>query len=925
MKTIGLVAITALLCPSIASATTRVAIVIDEYVDGQAQESSIVTALSGVFEGDDDVVLIDPAQAAVVRETAAGTPLSQIAPSKLVTAVDADKLIVGEVRMAEKESPFKGLTVYEGRAILRVVAVDTAQIDGFIDELAIGRAVGRAKRGPHIGAVRDVVGQLVSKVGPRIKKLVSSRGPGVARRLRVKVALASPLDVAATQTVKTCVAKVANAKEVEVVVQNKTEIILMVKTPRPALDFAQALSEPQSCPLFVHAFSQREVQAEYRIRSRTTLAASYFKPRGARAKKHQWLAREFPSVVGVSLTDIDFIDADGTVQSRKKAVKRGRRKLALVGSYSVSGDAVNVEAEVRATWRNQVLASKAMSCALSRVGSCAIALGETLAGLLPNAIAKNLRALPLDKYEHYSQPNPVVMDLSKIDQIYPSRYGYYYRQGLGPIDLKNTGPTPVESVLVSGDLVGFGAGMQEAKETITLGPNETRSVWLKLSLKEEKLRAVSDRESTILKVGLKYRSGDYEYRHDDRSVGVMVLDRNALDWSDPQSVAAFVTPLQVTKLTQKATKATHGRTKELPVALFHLLTKLNYAHDPVNPWSPQAIDQVFYPRETLAKGQGDCDDLAVLYASMLEAAGIPSILIVTPGHVLVGVDTTFVADIVPSPAGKDAFLDVLGRRWIPVETTRLDGTFDDAWRAAAERMKSVSIEDRQFVSVRRAWSKYPSKDLAPRGLQTDIAFDGSALKTLLEQRRLRRKAAFEARTAELKKVGTSDAENELGILYAQFGALEEADRHFTKSLGIKTSLAAQNNLGNLRVLRGEEDTALIQYTRALKADQTHLRRIEVIFNAIVANGRLNMKDVTTRKRRAKLYDQAFRLDADRFVAFLERLPSGKVTARDGAHVDLARVGDEMRRFLKDRGVAVAQTKAGRVADEQLDQYLHWID
>lgn len=46
-----------------------------------------------------------------------------------------------------------------------------------------------------------------------------------------------------------------------------------------------------------------------------------------------------------------------------------------------------------------------------------------------------------------------------------------------------------------------------------------------------------------------------------------------------------------------------------------------------------------YPAETLISGEGDCEDQALLLASVLEAMGIDTVLVIEPGHAIIGVYT----------------------------------------------------------------------------------------------------------------------------------------------------------------------------------------------------------------------------------------------------------------------------------------------
>jgi hypothetical protein len=59
-----------------------------------------------------------------------------------------------------------------------------------------------------------------------------------------------------------------------------------------------------------------------------------------------------------------------------------------------------------------------------------------------------------------------------------------------------------------------------------------------------------------------------------------------------------------------------------------------YVSDPNDPLGT-GIDYIQTPSETLSLKGGDCDDLAVLYASALESVGVGTALVHVPGHVFV--------------------------------------------------------------------------------------------------------------------------------------------------------------------------------------------------------------------------------------------------------------------------------------------------
>ncbi|NIR48452.1 hypothetical protein GWO43_08525, partial [candidate division KSB1 bacterium] len=82
--------------------------------------------------------------------------------------------------------------------------------------------------------------------------------------------------------------------------------------------------------------------------------------------------------------------------------------------------------------------------------------------------------------------------------------------------------------------------------------------------------------------------------------------------------------------------------------------------------------------------EGDCDDLSVLYAALLEASGISTALLSVPGHLFMMFNTA-----IPSSqryrflVEDDMVIEKSGSYWIPVEMTWIDSTFAEAWAEGA--------------------------------------------------------------------------------------------------------------------------------------------------------------------------------------------------------------------------------------------------
>ncbi len=130
-------------------------------------------------------------------------------------------------------------------------------------------------------------------------------------------------------------------------------------------------------------------------------------------------------------------------------------------------------------------------------------------------------------------------------------------------------------------------------------------------------------------------------------------------------------------------------------AIFEALGKmgLQYQRDPNIPFYKD--DRVQFATETLNLGHGDCDDLVVLYASLLESAGINTafVEVTDPQKDLAHLYLLFDAGLTASEgnlisSNEKRYVireDTRGKKivWIPIETTLLSRGFEEAWKTGA--------------------------------------------------------------------------------------------------------------------------------------------------------------------------------------------------------------------------------------------------
>lgn len=241
-----------------------------------------------------------------------------------------------------------------------------------------------------------------------------------------------------------------------------------------------------------------------------------------------------------------------------------------------------------------------------------------------------------------------------------------------------------------------------------LGAEEESRLELHALLSEKSLQITTDKEIAVRVTVAYWRKGKEEtgeYRG-----RLTVHSRNALTWVDDFRIAGFVTSQdsEILRLSRNVMALSmdsmvSGIDPTIQKLLaFHQLLKdagIRYLVDPVSPYADRSevdgeIDFVQFPVQTLINRAGDCDDLSVLYAALLEAAGAETAFITVPGHI-------FIAAALEAPpnalVSRQGVIEAEGRFWVPLEATALEGHFLTAWTAAMNEWTSAGEEARLFT------------------------------------------------------------------------------------------------------------------------------------------------------------------------------------------------------------------------------------
>lgn len=428
------------------------------------------------------------------------------------------------------------------------------------------------------------------------------------------------------------------------------------------------------------------------------------------------------------------------------------------------------------------------------------------------------------------KPRPLDVEDLSLGSVFPVVGTTYVEQPIGSLVLGNRGTIPIEDLSVTVMAEGYMSSPWTCAEVALLEPGAEVPVSLHALFGEEALRVTSDTEVPLL-VTVAYRT-----KNDERSVdltgSLTMHSRNAITWEDDRRVAAFVTTQdpEVLRLARNVVAWTVDPTidgldpaLQKATAIHHAAGELGLAYvvDPGSPYADRSlasgeIDFVQFPRQTLINSAGDCDDLSVLYAALLEAVGVDTAFITTPGHIFLAAALERDAAV----AADDRFIREAGRVWVPIETTLVGEPFAVAWTTAAAEWRDAS--ERELIPLADARAAYRAPDIVADERTVVLpdrasfhasyrADRGRLARELVAQQagRIVTRVSSDGRAADL---------NRLGVLYARVGLYADARERFLDAAETGGSAAAWENLGNLAVLDGDYEAALTWYERALSID-----------------------------------------------------------------------------------------------------------
>jgi hypothetical protein len=435
----------------------------------------------------------------------------------------------------------------------------------------------------------------------------------------------------------------------------------------------------------------------------------------------------------------------------------------------------------------------------------------------------------------YRQYKDLVITGVELLPVFPVLFKYYDENPVGTVVVMNKGKIPIENLRVEFFVNQYMDGPKASVEIPFLKGGQEARIDV-LALFNDTVLAISEATKVQATMVVMATVAGEQYGL-ERTETLRIHDRNAISWIDDRRVAAFVTAKDpsVMRFAKNVTSAVKGagpsafpESMLLAAAMHDALAAygMSYQVDPSTPYTQlskneSAVDYLQFPGQSLQFKAGDCDDLSILNAALLEALGVETAFITVPGHIYMA----FALGIPPAEAARrfqrPGDIIVVGdKTWVPVEVTLTREGFLKAWETGAEEWRQAGAEARLYP-VHEAWAVYEPVGFPGSGSSEPpdgaIVLDAfrKDIARLVDRELGPQEVVLKARL----KTAQDEAKllNTLGVLYARYGRTDKAEAQFKTVLAKREFIPALVNLANLRYMAADMDAARTLYARADKA------------------------------------------------------------------------------------------------------------
>ena len=305
------------------------------------------------------------------------------------------------------------------------------------------------------------------------------------------------------------------------------------------------------------------------------------------------------------------------------------------------------------------------------------------------------------------------LQLTRIEtkKIFAALYPLYHQQSLGVVTIKNTTDKPIYHIQASVRVNNFMSSFFKTPFTIpALMPGKEAHLPISFLFDHHIAELTSQRHvSGILE--LEYVKADHKRYTKQNAFALTLFPRNALVWDDVAKVGSFITHThpQIVSFTRHLLNI--KLEGEFGIELLNILKiitglramRITYVSDPSSSYTSLSgqdllMDYLQLPIETLLRASGDCDDLSVLLAALLESIGIETAFVAVPGHI-------FLLAALPRAFSHPKLISFQNKLWLPLETTAIMEGVSIAWEKGFQNYEAHA--QKTIILSSRAMEKYP--------------------------------------------------------------------------------------------------------------------------------------------------------------------------------------------------------------------------
>jgi tetratricopeptide (TPR) repeat protein len=428
---------------------------------------------------------------------------------------------------------------------------------------------------------------------------------------------------------------------------------------------------------------------------------------------------------------------------------------------------------------------------------------------------------------------PLEITVVEMRNIFSNTYKIYESQGLGKIRVTNNMDDPVDKLKLSFTIKEYMDFPWET-EIEALGAGQSQEFVLKAVFNNNILNITED-SPVQTQLNASYYENN-QAKTFSRNHTITIFEKHRMMWDLRDRFATFVTPKDPLVLEfVRSVVSQFGASADTihhAAAVFDALglLGLTYMQDPTNPYQVTSgktdlIDYIQYPRETLQRKSGDCDDLVALFSAALESIGVRTLAIEVPGHMFMMLATGIEADK-QTDTLNNLFIVHEDQLWLPLETTLVGNPFIKAWEQGSSTYYQWLNKNLTLLDVRTAWGTFKPASLPHSEWRPPATSKSSIEERFPDDFRTIRKLMSRLKSGKLfDQLATNPSDPQtllqIGIIYARIGEPEEALVLFMKALALDpANAAAQNNAGNAYYVLNRFEEACAAYEMAGENDPT---------------------------------------------------------------------------------------------------------